>query len=109
MAKNEFGIMNMDPKSNVRYDDYEPEKYGCISVHDDYILPLLERLSCMDCFWHTLDNPKKNLAYWGVTLIPPDSLQQFIESLVGIAGTEELKGLLVKAKAENKFVIHFGI
>ena len=49
------------------------------------------------------------MIYWGVTLIPPESLQQFIESLAGMAGTEELKGLVVKAKAEYKFVIHFGI
>jgi len=33
----------------------------------------------------------------------------YIESLAGMDGTDELKGLLVKAKAENKFVIHFGI
>lgn len=44
MAKHEFGIMNVNPKPNKRYDSYEPEKYDCISVHDDYIGPLLEKL-----------------------------------------------------------------
>ena len=97
------------PAQHRRYDTYEPEKYDCISVHDDDIEPLLEKLSSLDCFWHTLSRPEKNLAYCGITLIPPSSLNRFIELLEGTAGTEELKDLLTKAEEEDKFVIHFGI
>ena len=37
MAKHEFGIMESAPVSGKRYDEYEPKKYNCISVDDDYI------------------------------------------------------------------------
>ncbi len=109
MANHEFGIMNVKPKPNKRYDTYEPEKYDCISVHDDYIEPLLEKLSVVDCFWHTLDRPEKSLAYYGVTLIPPSSFNEIIEILEGTDGTEELRNLILKAKQKDKFIIHFGI
>lgn len=109
MAKHEFGIMNVSPKLNKRYDSYEPEKYDCISVHDDYIEPLLEKLAYIECYWHTLDRLEKGLAYYGITLIPPSSMEQFIDCLEKKTGTEELIKLLLKAKEEEKFVIHFGI
>lgn len=109
MSHHEFGIMRANPKQNTRYDTYEPQKYNCISVNDDSIEPLLEKLSVVDCFWHTLSNPQKNLAYCGVTLIPPSSLNKFIDILEETNGTEELKKLLLIAKDEDKFVIHFGI
>lgn len=109
MAKHEFGIMMINPKPNERYDTYEPEKYGCISVHDDFIEPLLEKMSVIDCYWHTLECPNKNIAYCGITLIPPDSMNRFIEILNGAAGTDELKQLIIRAKEENKFIIHYGI
>lgn len=109
MAKHEFGIMNISPKRDERYDTYEPEKYNCISVHDDYIEPLLDNLSLIDCYWHTLECPGKGLAYCGITLVPPSSMEQFIELLESSTGTEALKSLLSKAKEDEKFVIHFGI
>lgn len=109
MPKHEFGIMKQEPKLNKRYDTYSPEKYDCISVSDDYIEPLLKKLEIIDCYWHTLNRPEKNLAYCGITLIPPSSMEQFIEILNDSTGTEELKNLLIKAKDLNKFVIHFGI
>ncbi|MCQ2483954.1 MAG: hypothetical protein MJ168_01325 [Clostridia bacterium] len=109
MANYEFGIMKITPKKNSRYDVYEPEKYDCISVHDDFIDPLLEKLSDVDCYWHTLEQPEKGLAYCGITLIPPSSMDRFAEILERNAGTEKLKNLLLKAKEEDKFVIAFGI
>ena len=109
MAKHQFGIMSLSPKLNERYDSYEPEKYDCIPIHDDYIEPLLEKLACIQCYWHTLERPERGLAYCGITLIPPSSIEQFVECLKGKVGTEELIKLLLKAKAEKKFVIHFGI
>lgn len=109
MAKHEFGIMKITPKLNERYDAYEPEKYDCLSVDDDYIEPLLEKLSIVDCYWHTLKQPGKGLAYCGITLIPPSSIWKFVELIEGNIGTEELKSLLVKAREDNNFVIHFGI
>ena len=109
MGKHEFGVMRIKPKPNKRYDTYEPEKYDCISVHDDLIEPLLDKLSVIDCYWHTLERPEKGLAYCGITLIPPSSMEQFVSLLDGNAGMDELKSLLLKAKAEDRFIIHFGI
>ncbi|MBE5972711.1 MAG: hypothetical protein E7246_09380 [Lachnoclostridium sp.] len=37
MAKHEFGIMQNAPKPGERYDEYEPQKYLCISVDDNYV------------------------------------------------------------------------
>lgn len=109
MAKHDFGIMKTDPVEDKRYDEYEPEKYNCISIHDNHIEPLLNAFSQIECYWHTLARPEKGLAYWGITLIPPSSLDAFLIVLDKADNVEELKGLLNKAKQEGKFVIHFGI
>ncbi len=109
MPKHEFGIMTFDPQPEEVFEVYEPEKYNCITVDDDYIEVLLPKLSVVDCFWHTLYNPNKNLAYCGITLIPPDSMDLFIELIDGAVGTEKLKELMIKAKEDNKYIIHFGI
>lgn len=109
MAKHEFGMMKKPPGQNEVYVDYKPEKYDCISVDDDYIQPLLEKLSRLDCYWHSLKRPEKGLTYTGITLIPPSSLEVFITVLDGATGTEELKALLIKAEEEGKYIIHYGL
>lgn len=106
MAKHEFGIMQEAPLPGKRYDAYEPDQYACISVHDDYIEGLLERFLKIDFYWHTLDVPGKGLAYCGITLIPPTSLQPFMDEMNGQVALQQL---LRQAQAENKYVIHFGI
>ena len=78
MAKHEFGIMPEAPRRGERYDRYEPEKYACISVDDDYVEAITERLTAIDFYWHTLSVKGKGLAYCGITLIPPSSLYAFI-------------------------------
>ena len=37
MSKHNFGIMNNKPMNEERFDEYEPNKYNCISVDDDFI------------------------------------------------------------------------
>lgn len=109
MAKHEFGIMESAPVSGKRYDEYEPKKYNCISVDDDYIEGMIDELLIFDSFCHTIDIPMKGLNYIGITLIPPESLEAFL--IVIGNGTEyaELKGLLIDAKNRNKYVIHYGL
>lgn len=109
MAKHQFGIMETAPKRNERYDSFEPDRYHCIPIDDDIIEPLMDRFSEVDCFWHSLSVPQKNLAYYGITLIPPSSLKKLIEILEDVPGTEDLIGLLSKAEEEDKYVIHYGI
>lgn len=108
MLAHEFGIMQEAPGKR---DDigYEPEKYGCISVHDDYILPICPKLRELKCYWHNPEHPEFGLAYYGITLIPPESLDGFIEVTLDCPQLSELTALLLKAQRGNKFVIHFGI
>lgn len=109
MAKHEFGIMQTVPEKSKRYDEYEPQKYNCITVDDDYLEDIAVRFNDIDFFWHTLDIKGKGLAYCGVTLVPPSSMQEFISVIDSISELTELKELLSKAYAENKWIIHFGL
>ena len=69
MAKHEFGIMETAPVSGKRYDEYEPEKYSCISIDDDYIECIQEQLDVFDSYCHTLDIPMKGLNYIMIYLL----------------------------------------
>lgn len=109
MAKHEFGIMESDPVKGRRYDDYEPQKYDCISVDDDYIEGIQERLLIFDSFCHTVDIPMKGLNYCGITLIPPTSIDAFL-TVIGVSSKyAELRKLLFDAKNRNKYLIHYGL
>lgn len=109
MAKHEFGIMESVPQKGKRYDEYEPQKYDCISVCDEHLEEVDIDFNNIDFYWHTLDAPGKGLAYCGVTLVPPES----IEKCVSVVGEKrellELKELFEKALVENKWIIHFGL
>ena len=109
MARHEFGIMQSVPKPRKRYDEYEPQKYNCISVDDDYLEIIGANLNNVDFYWHTLDVLAKGIAYTGITLVPPTSIEPFISAIKGIAELNHLKALLENALAENKWVIHFGL
>lgn len=109
MTAHEFGIMQTEPEYGNQFEKYEPEKYGCISVNDDCIEPLLKQLKKVDFYWHSLDALEKGLAYHGITLIPPSSFDGMLAIIKNKAGMQELEDLLRKAKSQNKFVIHFGI
>ena len=109
MAKYEFGIMDKTPILEQEYNDYKPEKYHCISVGDEDIKSLLEDLSVIPCYWNSLKREERGLAYYGITIIPTHSLEEFIAIIDSNTQFSELKDLLLKAFKENKFVIHFGI
>lgn len=109
MARHEFGIIDIAPRLGQEYNDYEPEKYHCISVDDENIVPLLEELSVIPCYWNSLKREEKGLAYCGITIIPPNSLKRFISIIDRKIQFNELKDVLQKAAKENKYVIHFGI
>lgn len=109
MAKHEFGIMMDAPQQGKRYDEYEPWKYACISVDDAYLEGVVERLTSIDFYWHTLSVKGKGLAYCGVTLVPPCSLKAFIDVVADNSELSELKKLLEKALSNNKWAIHYGL
>lgn len=105
----EFGIMAEDPLSEERYDRYEPWEYNAISVHDDFIEPLMPRLNEVDMFWHTLAVPGKGLAYCGITLIPPAAYPTVMEIIRPAAELQELFVLVERAAKEQRYIIHFGL
>lgn len=111
MMSHEFGIMPHAPVLKERHDQYVPKEYHAISVHDDFIEPILTELEEMDCYWHTLEVAGKGLAYCGITLIPPASMDKFISILVA-QNQKEYVGLIALAKQalkDRKYIIHFGI
>ena len=109
MAKHEFGIMQTAPQKGKRYDAYDPQKYNCITVDDDYLEDIVTNFDDIDFYWHSLDVPGKGIAYCGITLIPPTSMQAFISVIDNFPELSELKALMQKAYIENKWMIHFGL
>ena len=109
--KHEFGIMQEDPSDKERFDTYEPQKYNCIEVNDDIIEPILMDLQEVNCYWHTLQIEKGGLAYYGITLIPPKSMDVFI-NILSLQKKEDYISLILlanQAKKHGKYIIHFGI
>lgn len=109
MLKHEFGLMMIDPESGQRFEEYEPEKYDCIAVDDECVQAVAERVKSIKCYWHGLDRPEVGLAYYGITLISPESVGEMIEAVKDVSGMERLTEMMVVAKRERKFVIHFGV
>lgn len=114
MPVHEFGII--DNIENVKRNiGYEPQKYNCISVDDEIIIHLNEHLSIMRTYFHSLERPEFGIAYWGITIIPPESLSMFYDVITSSTinkNSDDLNQLafkIIKAKEENKYMIHFGI
>ena len=45
MLKHEFGMMMADPEPEQIFEEYEPEKYDCIAVDDEYVQEVAEMLA----------------------------------------------------------------
>lgn len=109
----EFGII--DTFSAASFEDYSPEKYQCISVNDAHIQVLLQSLSLIKTYFHSSDRPEFGLAYYGTTIIPPESFAAFLEVVLSAKKINqqediiELSQLILQAKKENKYMIHYGI
>ena len=94
-------------------------KYQCVDVPDMIINGWWDSLTKMKTYFHTIQRPATALARWGVTLIPPESLDTFID--IVLHHTNEyfhkycedkitlLLDLLARAKQEEKYVIHYGV
>lgn len=109
MAKHEFGVMQDPPEPGMRYDKYEPQKYACVSVDDEYVEKMAVKCEYIDCYWHSLDVPAKGLAYTGITLIPPTSLPEFVRLIQDDLAFAGLQKPVEMALAQNKWMIHFGL
>lgn len=108
MAKHEFGIMERAPSPGERYDTYEPERYGCISVPDEDLEGLFAdlRINVYCILW---TGRKRGWRIVGITLIPPDAVPSILADIDGVEKLTPLKSLLLQARDENRFVIHYGL
>lgn len=104
-----FGIMPQPPQPGRRCDDYAPERYVCAWAEDDVLSEAAEAISGAECYWHTLDRPEKGLAWYGVTLVPPESLPALLAALEDRPALQPVSRLLRQAERAHQFVIHFGI
>ena len=109
MLKHEFGMMMADPEPGQIFEEYEPDKYDCIAVDDEYVQVVAEKLAGVRVYWHGLDRPESGLAYHGITLIPLESIAEVIEAVRDVPEMRRLMEMLVVAERERKFVIHFGV
>lgn len=110
----EFGIIDdFDQRGN--YNDYTPQKYHCVSVDDDIINSFNEHLSIMKTYFHSFERPEYGLAYWGITIIPLESLSIFYEVVTSSryfknsVELNELASKIVQATEERKYMIHYGV
>jgi len=118
LAKHEFGIADSF-EENKWYSDYEPEKYNCISVSDDMVEELIikysKELNAVKAYFQISTQPGTGLDYCGVTLIPPESLEQLRKVIIMANShyqSQELELLIEKVSEainENKYLIHYGI
>ena len=114
----EFGII--DCIEEYRENEHKPEKYNCISIDGDLIDEIYhkgfgDKMKKLETFAHNLNRPYKDLAYYGVTLIAPTSLKQFLniinEENIKCKSEEfdKLISIIVRAIEEEKYIIHYGV
>ena len=111
--KNEF----TDPEKefNKLYDENKKNKY-IIYIDDEIVLnnPLfLKGFKSFKCYFKNLS---EGLDYYGITILPTESLEKFIKNIEQVKCKpkykEQLKELIElcrKAIEEDKYVVHFGI
>lgn len=111
MAKHEFGIIDRILSESDNFQDYEPEKYGCICIDDEYIEKLMPSFESIPTFFHRLTWQETGLNYIGITLIPPSSCKKFSDILKGLSDGvyDELCKLFDRAFEKDRFVIHYGL
>ena len=111
----EFGIIDDFHKECDYSGAYEPEAYHCVAIDDDILDNWWDDLILMKTYFHQYGEVKYGLARWSVTLIPPESLDDFYEAVLrdGRVKTNEslqkLVQMIEKARTEGKYMIHYGV
>ena len=118
MIKAEFGIINdFDEKKD--YTGYHPEKYNCVAIDDDLYLndwwSNLSSIDTLNVYSKGVLQPQKALSRWGITIISPKSLPDFLDIVVKDKRYKEdanlvaLAALIEEAVKAQKYVIHYGV
>lgn len=113
-----FGII--DWLEEYDEDEFDPKKYNCTSLDDDFLGEIYHagfkyKIEKLETFIQNTNRPSKDLDYYGTTLIPPKSLEYFLNIIVEENikyKSKELEMLIEKistAIKENKWMIHYGI
>lgn len=111
----QFGIIDKFEKDKDYSSKYEPERYNCVAIDDDILNDWWDELILIKTYFHNYSRPNFALARWGVTIIPPESLESFYRIVLTDRRSKtsneliDLIILLKKAISENKYVIHYGI
>ena len=118
MIKAEFGIIN-DFNEKKDYTGYHPEKYHCVAIDDDLYLNDwwndLSRIDTLNVYDKGVLQPQTALSRWGITIIPPKSLTDFLDIVIKDksykrdANLVALAALIEEAIKEQKYVIHYGV
>ncbi|WP_258881223.1 hypothetical protein [Clostridium tagluense] len=110
----EFGIIDEFEKDKD-YSSYEPKKYNCVAINDDILNDWWDELILIKTYHGYYSRPDFALDRWGVTLIPPESLEAFFNIVSKDKKSKssiqliDLLILIRKAISENKYVIHYGV
>jgi hypothetical protein len=76
---------------------------------------LLKNIVVMKSYFHKFNRPEFGLAYYGVTIIPPESFSLFYDVVISSRFSkknfelDELAAKIIHATEEKKYMIHFGI
>lgn len=107
----EFDLWERTLKAPTRNPDYN----GYTEVDDDFIQELMEACSIMRTYFHSYTRPELGLDYYGITLIPNESLSMFYEIVTQSHAfhrsdeLSDLASLIIRAEREGKDLVHFGI
>lgn len=109
----EFGII--DDLEEYDEHEYNPSKYHCIAIDDDFLTDWWNELVLIKSYFHSLSRPEFGLARCGITLLPPESLEAFYEIIARDKRSKESEELIALMKvirmaiSQNKYVIHYGV
>jgi hypothetical protein len=118
LAKHDFGILDQF-EENKWYQEYEPEKYNCVSVDmdvmDEVFSMYLEEMRQIKAFACISTQPICGLEESGITLIPPYSLKSFCDVITKANRQIQSHQLILlidkiqESIKNDKYLIHFGI
>lgn len=114
MPRHEFGTIK-DFDKDKDYSEYKPDDFNCISVDDELVLGFMKYLKNLKTYHHSFNKKSTGFAYNGVTIIPPQSLMLFYDIVTTsnrFRKSDELANLgslILSAKKDNKYLIHYGI
>ena len=111
MLVHEFVLANSNEISNsVSYN--LTKTAPCVKIADSVIVNNHDFLSSFKTYWWHMGNVHSGLNYYGITIIPNESLKQFIDILMKNDNRNDIRQLLdlcMTAVMQNKNIVHFGI